>query len=302
MRLQRGRPRHRAGWCGTPRWSRAPARSASPSACRGRAWSASSTTSSSTGPSSRSAPPAPPSLCTFDDLASRAPHFVANALAAAALARAHGVSQAAVRDGLRAFQPDGHRIAVVAEHDSITWVDDSKATNPHAAASSLAAFAPVVWVAGGLAKGASLRRPGAPGGGPAAGRRPHRPGPRRDPPGAFATRSGCAGDRRGQHRDWGRCRWRPDGSRRRGSGRGRPGGGHRAAGAGMCVDGPVRRLRRPGRCLRRGGPGPHPALATAGGRHHHREPREGSASVSAPASRSGARAGPAPSRTRWTAR
>lgn len=95
-------------------------------------------------------------LCTFDDLASRAPHFIANALAAAALARAHGVSQAAVRDGLRAFQPDGHRIAVVAESDGITWVDDSKATNPHAAASSLAAFAPVVWVAGGLAKGASF--------------------------------------------------------------------------------------------------------------------------------------------------
>lgn len=95
-------------------------------------------------------------LCTMDDLASRAPHFVTNALAAAALARAHGVSQQAVRDGLRAFQPDGHRIAVVAEHSGITWVDDSKATNPHAAASSLAAFAPVVWVAGGLAKGASF--------------------------------------------------------------------------------------------------------------------------------------------------
>lgn len=95
-------------------------------------------------------------LCTMDDLASRAPHFVTNALAAAALARAHGVSQQAVREGLRAFQPDGHRIAVVAEHSGITWVDDSKATNPHAAASSLAAFAPVVWVAGGLAKGASF--------------------------------------------------------------------------------------------------------------------------------------------------
>ncbi|MBM7515326.1 UDP-N-acetylmuramoyl-L-alanine--D-glutamate ligase [Nocardioides nitrophenolicus] len=95
-------------------------------------------------------------LCTLDDLASRAPHFVANALAAAALARAHGISQAAVRDGLRSFRPDGHRIAVVAEHDELTWVDDSKATNPHAAASSLAAFAPVVWVAGGLAKGASF--------------------------------------------------------------------------------------------------------------------------------------------------
>ena len=81
---------------------------------------------------------------------------VANALAAAALARSHGVSQAAVRDGLRSFRPDGHRIATVAEIDGVTWVDDSKATNPHAAQSSLQAYEPVVWVAGGLAKGASF--------------------------------------------------------------------------------------------------------------------------------------------------
>ncbi|MBZ5736813.1 UDP-N-acetylmuramoyl-L-alanine--D-glutamate ligase [Nocardioides mangrovi] len=93
-------------------------------------------------------------LCTIADLASPAPHFVANALAAAALARSHGVSQAAVRDGLRAFRPDGHRIAVVGTADGVTWVDDSKATNPHAAQSSLLAYDPVVWVAGGLAKGA----------------------------------------------------------------------------------------------------------------------------------------------------
>ena len=93
-------------------------------------------------------------LCTLGDLASQAPHFVANALAAAALARAHGVPQSAVRDGLRTFRPDGHRIATVAEIDGVTWVDDSKATNPHAAQSSLSAYDPVVWVAGGLAKGA----------------------------------------------------------------------------------------------------------------------------------------------------
>jgi UDP-N-acetylmuramoylalanine--D-glutamate ligase len=95
-------------------------------------------------------------LCTISDLASPAPHNVANALAAAALARAHGVSQAAVRDGLRSFRPDGHRIAVVGEKDGVTWVDDSKATNPHAAQSSLQAYAPVVWIAGGLAKGATF--------------------------------------------------------------------------------------------------------------------------------------------------
>jgi UDP-N-acetylmuramoylalanine--D-glutamate ligase len=93
-------------------------------------------------------------LCTLADLASPAPHFVANALAAAALARSHGVSQAAVREGLRSFRPDGHRIATVAETGGVTWVDDSKATNPHAAQSSLQAYDSVVWVAGGLAKGA----------------------------------------------------------------------------------------------------------------------------------------------------
>jgi UDP-N-acetylmuramoylalanine--D-glutamate ligase len=93
-------------------------------------------------------------LCAVGDLASPAPHVVANALAAAALARAHGVPQVAVRDGLRSFRIDGHRIATVATHDEVTWVDDSKATNPHAAQSSLQAYDPVVWVAGGLAKGA----------------------------------------------------------------------------------------------------------------------------------------------------
>ncbi len=100
-------------------------------------------------------------LCSLADLADpdgrpAAPHTVQNALAAAALARAHGVSQVAVRDGLRGFRPGSHRITVVAERDGITWVDDSKATNPHAARSSLLAYDPVVWVAGGLAKGASF--------------------------------------------------------------------------------------------------------------------------------------------------
>jgi UDP-N-acetylmuramoylalanine--D-glutamate ligase len=93
-------------------------------------------------------------LCTLADLASSAPHFVANALAAAALARSHGVPPAAVRQALRSFRPDGHRIAEVAVVDGVRWIDDSKATNPHAARASLEAYDPVVWVAGGLAKGA----------------------------------------------------------------------------------------------------------------------------------------------------
>ncbi len=93
-------------------------------------------------------------LATLADLTVTGRHNVANALAAAALARAHGVPADAVRDGLRAFVPDPHRNALVATLDGVAYVDDSKATNPHAAAASLSAYPSVVWVAGGLAKGA----------------------------------------------------------------------------------------------------------------------------------------------------
>ncbi|HMM97125.1 UDP-N-acetylmuramoyl-L-alanine--D-glutamate ligase [Phycicoccus sp.] len=85
-----------------------------------------------------------------------APHLVANALAAAALARAHGVPPSAVRQGMRDFVPEPHRIADLGVVRGVRWVDDSKATNPHAAQASLAAFEHVVWVAGGLLKGADV--------------------------------------------------------------------------------------------------------------------------------------------------
>ena len=80
-------------------------------------------------------------------------HLVANALAAAALVRAYGLEPAAVREGLLRYEPGDHRIQPVATLDGVLWVNDSKATNPHAAAASLAAFSPVVWIAGGLSKG-----------------------------------------------------------------------------------------------------------------------------------------------------
>ncbi|MHA7190835.1 UDP-N-acetylmuramoyl-L-alanine--D-glutamate ligase [Arthrobacter sp. MDT2-16] len=82
-------------------------------------------------------------------------HLVANALAAAALVRAAGIPAAAVRDGIRAFQPGDHRIQVVANEAGVLWINDSKATNPHAASASLASFSSVVWIAGGLSKGVS---------------------------------------------------------------------------------------------------------------------------------------------------
>ncbi|MFN8127388.1 MAG: UDP-N-acetylmuramoyl-L-alanine--D-glutamate ligase [Candidatus Nanopelagicales bacterium] len=92
-------------------------------------------------------------LATFDDVRPPVPHQVANALAAAALARSFGVPPAAVRQGLRDFQPAGHRIADVGTVGGVHYVDDSKATNTHAADMSLRAYDPVVWIAGGLAKG-----------------------------------------------------------------------------------------------------------------------------------------------------
>ncbi|MEP7764896.1 UDP-N-acetylmuramoyl-L-alanine--D-glutamate ligase [Sanguibacter sp. 26GB23] len=123
-------------------------------------------------------------LGTLDDLAHLAgpdgsvpSHVVSNALAAAALARAYGVGASAVRDGLRAFQPGGHRIETVAtaparhrttddgiaapgadEPPAVAFVAFESSTNAHAAAASLGSFAPgtVVWIAGGLAKGATF--------------------------------------------------------------------------------------------------------------------------------------------------
>lgn len=92
-------------------------------------------------------------LASTADVQPSAPHQIANALAAAALARAFGVSPAAVREGLLRFEPAGHRISEVGRLKGVAYVDDSKATNCHAAATSIQAFDPVVWIAGGLAKG-----------------------------------------------------------------------------------------------------------------------------------------------------
>ncbi|MGA9714621.1 MAG: UDP-N-acetylmuramoyl-L-alanine--D-glutamate ligase [Aeromicrobium sp.] len=96
-------------------------------------------------------------LGTLSDLGvAPPPHLIANALAAAALARAHGVSPRAVREGLRSFTPDAHRIAEIATVGEVRYVDDSKATNPHAALASLLGVESAVWIAGGLAKGATF--------------------------------------------------------------------------------------------------------------------------------------------------
>ncbi|MBM7367112.1 UDP-N-acetylmuramoyl-L-alanine--D-glutamate ligase [Gordonia hydrophobica] len=84
------------------------------------------------------------------------PSGLADALAAAALARAVGIDADAVARGLRAFEPAAHRGQVVATIDGIAFVDDSKATNPHAAQAAVIAHERAVLIAGGLLKGAPV--------------------------------------------------------------------------------------------------------------------------------------------------
>ncbi|MEQ1736190.1 MAG: UDP-N-acetylmuramoyl-L-alanine--D-glutamate ligase [Rhodoglobus sp.] len=95
-------------------------------------------------------------LATLEDLGAAglgAPHSIANVLAASALARAAEVPPVAIRDAIRGFHVDSHRTELVLDSDGIRWVDDSKATNAHAAHAALSAFESVVWIAGGLLKG-----------------------------------------------------------------------------------------------------------------------------------------------------
>ncbi len=95
-------------------------------------------------------------LIAADEVRPAGPHNQANALAAAALAGTVGLAPATIAAGLRAFVPDRHRNEFVADVGQIRYVDDSKATNPHAAAASLASYQRVVWVAGGQLKGADV--------------------------------------------------------------------------------------------------------------------------------------------------
>jgi UDP-N-acetylmuramoylalanine--D-glutamate ligase len=95
-------------------------------------------------------------LADLDAVGLAAPHIVRNILAASAIARSLGVAPEAIHAALQEFRLDAHRIQVIARHAGITWVDDSKATNPHAAASSLRAYPGAVWVVGGDLKGVDL--------------------------------------------------------------------------------------------------------------------------------------------------
>jgi len=95
-------------------------------------------------------------ICELKDITPTVPHNVSNALAAAALARTVNVSHEHIQKALQEFKPGRHRIETVYESNLVSWVNDSKATNPHAASASLMSHLSVVWIAGGLAKGAEM--------------------------------------------------------------------------------------------------------------------------------------------------
>ena len=98
-------------------------------------------------------------LATLEDISNIGvitKHLLQNVAAAAALTRSYGVSAKAVASGISSFKMDGHRIELVLERDGISWVDDSKATNAHAASASLNSFESVIWIVGGLLKGVDI--------------------------------------------------------------------------------------------------------------------------------------------------
>ncbi len=95
-------------------------------------------------------------VADVDSITVAGPVGVLNALAAACLARAVDVPATAIADALATFRVGRHRAEVVAVADGVTFVDDSKATNPHAAQASVGGYPRVVWVAGGVLKGASV--------------------------------------------------------------------------------------------------------------------------------------------------
>lgn len=98
-------------------------------------------------------------IATLEDISKigvLTPHLLANIAAATALARSVGVAPIAIKQAIQNFKLDAHRIQLVAEAAGVRYFDDSKATNPHAAAASLASFESIIWIVGGLLKGVDL--------------------------------------------------------------------------------------------------------------------------------------------------
>ena len=97
-------------------------------------------------------------VAELKDVQPSVPHNISNALAASALALSIGGKHEKIQEAMREFKLGQHRIQTLLVKDGITWIDDSKATNPHAASASVMSALSVIWIAGGLAKGADFEQ------------------------------------------------------------------------------------------------------------------------------------------------
>jgi UDP-N-acetylmuramoylalanine--D-glutamate ligase len=90
------------------------------------------------------------------DLTSDDPTHLVNLAMAATIALRIGATEEGIESASVRYRPGAHRRSLVADSDGIRWVNDSKATNPHAALASIAAEESVILIAGGRAKGLDL--------------------------------------------------------------------------------------------------------------------------------------------------
>ena len=95
-------------------------------------------------------------VATADVLAGRAPYEIADFAAAAAAALDVGVAPETAAGVIASFSGLPHRRRRVGEAGGVVFVDDSKATNPHAACAAIASYPSVVLIAGGRNKGLDL--------------------------------------------------------------------------------------------------------------------------------------------------
>jgi len=83
-------------------------------------------------------------------------HNAQNAAAASAMARALGVGDDAIAEGLASYPGLPHRQQVVAVREGVTFVNDSKATNADAAACAMGCYEKFIWIAGGVGKAGGI--------------------------------------------------------------------------------------------------------------------------------------------------
>jgi UDP-N-acetylmuramoylalanine--D-glutamate ligase len=98
----------------------------------------------------------PASIVEVEKIRLVGPHNLENVLAASLAALEWGVEPEVIGAAVAAFSPLAHRSTLIGEIDGVRYIDDSKATNPHATLSALRGLERVVLIAGGRGKGLDL--------------------------------------------------------------------------------------------------------------------------------------------------